>query len=67
MILRYCSLVRYIYYHISSLVAMLLADNSRCDDLLSRNCVCETTHVTSTEKDTYFIYNNKIRKRHRLI
>jgi hypothetical protein len=55
MILRYCSLVRYIYYHISSLVAMLLADNSRCDDLLSRNCVCETTHVTSTEKDNYFI------------
>lgn len=55
MILRYCSLVRYIYYYISSLVAMVLADHSRCDDLLSRNCVCETTHVMSIEKDNYFI------------
>jgi hypothetical protein len=54
MILRYCSLVRYIYYYISSLVAMLLADHSRCHDLLSRNCVCETTHVMNTQKDNHF-------------
>jgi hypothetical protein len=55
LILRYCSLVRYIYYYISSLVAMLLDDHSRCDGLLSLNCVCETTHVMNTQKDNYFI------------